>query len=142
MLWFFIIAIAVIYYFLHHQIAGADVLLFADMEDELPVFLQDYYFLSNLLVKVLGGLIIFLPALDTSGEFWEIFISCIVASGILTIIRYFAMAKGSLVGRDIFRRQMKTYSETWPEKKTEYLEMAKMDIPEILSRGKDWTNLD
>jgi len=142
MLWFFIIAIAVIYYFLHHQIAGADVLLFADMEDELPVFLQDYYFLSNLLVKVLGGLIIFLPALDTSGEFWEIFISCIVASVILTIIRYFAIAKGSVVGRDIFRRQMKTYSETWPEKKTEYLEMAKMDIPEILSRGKDWTNLD
>ena len=142
MFWFFIIAITVIYYFLHHQIAGADVLLFADMEDELPVFLQDYYFLFNLLVKVLGGLIIFLPALDNLGGFLDFAMSCIVASVILYIIKHIAIAKGSIVGRDIFRREMKTYSETWPEKKTEYLEMAKMDVPEILSRGKDWTSLD
>ena len=142
MLWPFIVFITVIYYFLRIKISFADMLMFADMEDELPNYLKRHYwvFFSGL-VKVLGGLIIFLPALDTNLEFWNFFTSVIIASVILYIIKYIAIAKGLFKGQDIFQKKMKDLSELYPDKKSEFLEMAKMEGPEITNRGKNWVNI-
>ena len=51
------------------------------------------------------------------------------------------VGKGGLIGRDIFRMRMVQYSEMYPEKRDEYLELAKMDVPEILNYGNKWSSI-
>lgn len=139
--WIIIIASAIIYYFLHVKISAADLLIFAGMESEVPIFLQRYYLFFSLLTKGLAALIIVLLVLDYSGQFFYFILTGFFGLGALFILKIIALGKGGLIGRDIFRMRMVQYSEMYPEKRDEYLELAKMDVPEILNYGNKWSSI-